>query len=536
MPDNTANERLETLYKQWKPSLKRLFEDDPQRADKFWLEAAGITLDYSKNHITSQVMHTLDQLTIEKRLPESIADLFSGKHVNGTEDRPALHTALRAPSNTQAYSNEIDQCLEKVQALTEALHSQEHTGYSDKAITDVVNIGIGGSDLGPRMVTEALKSYHQPQIRVHFVANVDGADIVDTLDSLSPDTTLFIIASKSFTTLETLANAHCAKQWLLDSGCSESNLPKHLVAVSTNNDAAEAFGIHKDNIFPMWDWVGGRYSLWSAIGLPIAIAIGMTHFRALLSGAHEMDIHFQRAPTKENLPIIMALLTYWYSVYHGASSQAILPYAQRLSKFPAFLQQLDMESLGKSVATNGAPIEHSGIALWGTEGTNGQHSYHQLLHQGNQLIPVDFIAIKTPMTDNHHQHQLLLSCCISQAQALLNGKTEADALNELLKRGVEETKAKLLAKHKSIKGNKPSNTLVVDTLDPYHLGSLIALYEHKVYSLGILYNLNPFDQWGVELGKQLGGAILEGLKSGHAQPGWDQSTQKLVDKLSKKTE
>ncbi len=527
-------ERLKFLKKNWRWSLRRLFEEDPKRADKFWLDGCGISLDFSKNHLNREALQTLEAYSNERQLPEAIERLFTGDIVNPSENRPALHTALR--SNSQASDQElhVSQCLAQMATIVETITHKRWPGFQSEPIRTVVHIGIGGSDLGPRMVCHALSNVQQDGIEVHFVANVDGADIEDTLKTCEPGTTLFIVASKSFSTLETMANANYAKQWLLEAGCEAGELHRHMIAVSANIDAAMNFGIKRENILPMWDWVGGRYSLWSAIGLPIAIAIGMDHFNKLLAGGRAMDEHFRSQPFSQNIPVMLAWITYWYSQFWDVKSQAILPYAQRLSKLPAYLQQLDMESLGKSVNIQGKAIKKSGIVLWGTEGTNGQHSFHQLLHQGTQLVPVDFIAVKEPMTSNLHQHQLLLSCCISQSQALLNGKTEADAINELKSQGVSTEKARKLAKHKAIAGNKPSNTLIMRRLDPLHLGALIAMYEHKVYTLGVMLEINPFDQWGVELGKQLSGPIFEGLSQGKTQATWDLSTQRLVRELSKK--
>ena len=393
---------------------------------------------------------------------------------------------------------------------------------------------FGGSDLGPRMVTQALSSYQQWEGEMKFVANIDGADLSDILATSDPETTLFITASKSFKTTETLMNTMSAKQWLTSHGCSENVLSQHFIAITANTSAAVEFGISKDNIFTMWDWVGGRYSLWSAIGLPIATAIGMTSFYELLAGAHAMDTHYREAPLKQNIPVVAALCDFWYSQYFGTQSYAILPYAQRLSRLPAYLQQLDMESLGKGVSREGKPLHYpTGSILWGTEGSNGQHSYHQLLHQGQHIIPVDFILVKEPMSEFKEQHQQLQACCISQSQALLQGKTLTDAKKELQELGLKETEVNRLAPHKVVPGNKPSNTIVIESLNPFNLGTLLAFYEHKVHTKSVLLDVNAFDQWGVELGKQLATPIKQALKTGNSHHLWDGSTQQLIAKLNK---
>jgi len=396
----THQERLKTL------SLRRLFEDDKKRAQKFSCEVGGLYLDYSKNHITTETINILCDYADSCGLSESIEALFTGKKVNNTENKAALHTALRFQGQPISIEeHEVDTARKRMATCVKKIHSGEWLGFTNKPITDVINIGIGGSDLGPRMVTDALKAFHK-NIKVSFVANVDGADLTDTLEDKKPETTLFIIASKTFTTLETLANAKSAKQWLINNGCPQDGLQQHFIAASTNSSAAQSFGVTEENIFPMWDWVGGRYSLWSAIGLPIAIAIGMDNFTSLLSGAHTMDEHYSQTPLKNNMPAIAALIAFWYSQFWGAKTQAVLPYSQRLQRLPAFLQQLDMESLGKSVDKEGRALSYSsGNIIWGTEGTNGQHSFHQLLHQGTELIPVDFILVKQAMSPLTQQHQ-----------------------------------------------------------------------------------------------------------------------------------
>ncbi|WP_193165165.1 glucose-6-phosphate isomerase, partial [Microbulbifer hainanensis] len=446
--------------------------------------------------------------------------------------RPALHTALRFQGKPQTEHEEaVAECREQMRRFTESVHSGSWRGFTGEPIRHIVNIGIGGSDLGPRMVVEALRPWHCEGLSTHFVANIDGADLSDTLAGLPAANTLFIVASKSFSTLETRQNALSARQWMLDAGCGEKQLAQHFAAVSSNIVAAQDFGIAAENIFPMWNWVGGRYSLWSAIGLPIALACGYETYAQLLAGAHDMDRHFASAPLSENLPVLMALIHFWYRQCWGTGSQVVLPYAQRLAKFPAWLQQLDMESLGKSVSREGHPVDYpTGSVIWGTEGSNGQHSFHQLLHQGTDLIPADFIAIKEPTSPLVEQHRWLLACCLSQSQALLRGKTLHEARQELEQQGHTHREVHALAPHKVVPGNRPSNTLIVERLDPRHLGALLALYEHKVFVGGCLLGINPFDQWGVELGKLLGARVHEAI--GQVAPeDWDDSTRSLLGKL-----
>lgn len=514
-------------------SLLELFAQDSNRVEHFSLSAGPLYLDYSKNHLDARAIDLLVQQAQHSGLNEAIQALVSGQHVNHTEDRPALHTALRCAAISPADKTElVAEAHAKIGSFVEQLNQGRWQGYSGRAITDVVNIGIGGSDLGPRMVVTALSQFQQKSVNVHFVANIDGADLSDVIANLDAETTLFIVASKSFSTLETRENALAARHWALSQGCPEDGLGKHFVAVSSNISAAVEFGIDPDNIFPMWDWVGGRYSLWSAIGLPIAIALGMDNFAALLAGASDMDQHFASAPLAENMPVMLALIAFWYSATRGYESQAVLPYAQRMSRLPAYLQQLDMESLGKSVNRAGQPLSyHSGLILWGTEGTNGQHSFHQLLHQGTRSVLVDFITCAKPMSPLDSHHSYLQANCLGQSQALLAGKSIAQAKQELLDAGKSEVEAETIAPHKVIPGNRPSNTLVLEQLDPTNLGALIALYEHKVFCLGVLWDLNPFDQWGVELGKQLGSAVYPALTGSQCPEHWDASTRSLVEKL-----
>ncbi|WP_346839120.1 glucose-6-phosphate isomerase [Microbulbifer sp. SAOS-129_SWC] len=528
----SAIARLQAHQQQHKWSLRELFATQADRAVQFSTAAAGLQLDYSKNHLRDDTLQLLLEYAAEIDLSQQIADLFAGANINNTEHRPALHTALRFQGEPRnEHEQAVAACRGQMRRFCEQIHSGSWHGFTGKPIHHIVNIGIGGSDLGPRMVVEALRPWQRDDIRVHFVANIDGADLSDTLAALPAENTLFIVASKSFSTLETRQNALSARQWMLEAGCSDKDLAKHFVAVSSNIVAAQDFGIAAENIFPMWDWVGGRYSLWSAIGLPIALACGYDTYAQLLAGANDMDRHFASAPLADNMPVLMALLHFWYRQCWGASSQVVLPYAQRLAKFPAWLQQLDMESLGKSAARDGQPVDYpTGSVIWGTEGSNGQHSFHQLLHQGTDLIPADFIAVKQPTSKLVEQHQWLLACCISQSQALLRGKTLHEAREELEQQGHTHREVHALAPHKVVPGNRPSNTLIVEKLDPQHLGALLALYEHKVFVGGCLLGINPFDQWGVELGKLLGAGIHAAI-GGEVPEDWDGSTRNLLQQL-----
>ncbi len=522
-------------------TLKEHFSDDT-RAQQFTLQHRELLFDYSKNHINTQTMHLLSQFAEEVQLKKHIDALFNGECVNATEQRPALHTLLRDPQSPLPMSTEVKQVLARMEHLVEKVHAQQWLGCTNQAVTDILSIGIGGSDLGPRMVTEALTAYSVVDVNVHYVANVDGAELYTKLSVLNPETTLILVVSKSFSTIETLSNANSVRQWFVQhcQGLSlnaDEHIAKHFIAISANVSAAKAFGIAEANIFPIWDWVGGRYSLWSAIGLPIALALGMKHFYALLQGAHGMDQHYLQQPFLQNMPVIAALLEYWYAQYWGTTSRAVIPYAQYLHRLPAYLQQLDMESLGKRVDRGGNVLtDMSGVVIWGTEGTNGQHSYHQLLHQGQQVIPVDFILVKEAMSPYHHQHQQLLASCIAQSQALLQGKSLTQATEELRQQGLDEREVAFLAPHKEIIGNKPSNSILLQRLTPENLGALIAFYEHKVYTLSVLLDINAFDQWGVELGKQLGKPVLDALSTGQIDDQWDVSTQQLLKVLLTETD
>lgn len=488
-----------------KKTIMALFEEEPDRFDRFSLEAAGVFLDYSKNLHNQTTIDLLLSLAEKADVSKQILAMFVGEELNNTEQRPALHVALRSPRLNSDQEKLVQQTLKQMESFSTSVQNGEWLGYDKQAITDVVNIGIGGSDLGPAMVYEALKPFQKERIRCHFVSNVDPCHLQQTLSELQPATTLFVIASKTFTTIETIKNAEAAKKWILNSAKDEAALPRHFVAVSANIEKAKAFGIEQSNIFPMWDWVGGRYSLWSAIGLPLALGLGMDNFKALLRGAHAMDEHFRTASLRQNIPLIMALLNIWYLNFFQAESRVVLPYCQNLHLFPAFLQQLDMESLGKSVRKDGSSIKTTtGGIVWGSAGTNGQHSFHQLLHQGSHLIPADFIAIaQSPCKGEDHleQQQILLANCFAQSQALMQGKSLEEALVELKAEGLNDEEAGNLARHKVIAGNKPSSTIVLKKLTPETLGSLIACYEHKVFSQSIILQINAFDQWGVQLGK-----------------------------------
>ena len=516
--------------------MRDLFARDPDRFQRFSLPFEDLLLDYSKNRITAETMRLLLNLASEADLSGWIARMFAGEKINVTEDRAVLHIALRNRSNRpirvdgQDVMPEVNAVLAHMRDFSHAVRSGTWKGYSGQPITDVVNIGIGGSDLGPVMVTEALKPYARDGLHVHFVSNIDGTHLAETLKRVRPETTLFIVASKSFTTQETLTNAHTARAWFLDAAQDAAHVAQHFVALSTNAEAVRAFGIDPQNMFEFWDWVGGRYSLWSAIGLSIAIAIGFEQFEVLLSGAHEMDEHFRTAPLDANLPVILGLLGIWYNNFFGAQTHAILPYDQYLHRFPAYFQQGDMESNGKRITRQGAPVDVStGPIIWGEPGTNGQHAFYQLIHQGAKLIPCDFIApVKTHNPVGQH-HAILLSNFFAQTEALMKGKTEAEARQELETAGLSGKVLEQLLPHKIFAGNKPTNSILVPQITPRTLGHLIALYEHKILTQGVIWNINSFDQWGVELGKQLADVILPELDGPHEVTGHDASTNGLMN-------
>ncbi len=510
--------------------MRTLFADDPSRADTFSAAAAGLHLDYSKHLINSDIFSALVALANAANLPNAIKLLLSGEPVNHTEGRAALHTLLRGgATGTHEAAKDVTDTLARMGELVTAVHSGQRTGYSGQAFTDVVNIGIGGSDLGPAMAVDALTPYQHPGIRAHFVSNVDPNHLTNTLARLNPATTLFVIASKTFTTIETLTNAEAARDWLRASAPANTDLANHFVAVSTNIPGANAFGISTESVYPMWDWVGGRYSLWSAIGLPIALACGMENFTRMLKGGKAMDEHFGSAELANNLPVIMALLEVWYVNFWDAQPQVILPYEQNLEKFPAFLQQLTMESNGKSAMRDGTPVARGTCPIvWGAPGTNGQHSFHQLLHQGTWLIPADFIVPWRSHTALANQHMILVANCLAQTQVLLTGKTESEAYNDLVESGMAADEAKALAPHKVQPGNRPSSLISFQQTTPEVLGALIALYEHKVFVSSVIWNINAFDQWGVELGKKIGKSIMTALTEADHQPSFDASTEAAI--------
>ena len=527
---------LKKHYEQIKDvHMRDLFDGDPQRFERYSLQHGELLLDYSKNRITDETLPLLFTLARDSELPAWVERMFTGEAINFTEHRAVLHTALRNRSNTPVCVDgedvmpEVNRVLEQMRAFTERVRDGEWKGYSGQSITDVVNIGIGGSDLGPVMVTEALIPYGD-RLSVHFVSNVDGSQISDTLARLNPETTLFLVASKTFTTQETLTNAMQARRWLLESAPDDSAVARHFVAMSTNREAVQAFGIDPVNMFGFWDWVGGRYSLWSAIGLSIALYIGMERFEELLAGAHDMDLHFRSAPLEQNMPMVLALLGIWYHNFFGADSHAIFPYDEHLHRLPAYLQQADMESNGKRITRNGEITGYStGPIIWGEPGTNGQHAFFQLIHQGTPLIPADFLTAVNPHHTLHEQQQILFSNYIAQTEALMCGKNEAEARAELVADGLGEAEIEALLLHKVFPGNRPSNSLLYPALTPHLLGMLIALYEHKIFVQGIIWRINSFDQWGVELGKQLAKKIQSELRLGSVTQSHDASTRGLLD-------
>lgn len=515
--------------------LRELFAEDPARFEKFSIEFNDILVDYSKNRINAKTMALLVQLAKECRLTDAIEALFKGEKINQTEGRAVLHTALRNRWNEPVKVDgadvmpEINAVLRKMELFTESVISGEWKGYTGKAITDIVNIGIGGSDLGPVMVTEALKPYKN-HLNLHFVSNVDGTHIAETLKKVKPETTLFLIASKTFTTQETMANAHTARNWFLQEGGAANDVAKHFVALSTNEKAVAEFGIDTKNMFEFWDWVGGRYSLWSAIGTSIALGVGFENFKLLLSGAHAMDVHFRETDFECNIPVILALLGVWYNNFFEAESHAILPYDQYMHRFAAYFQQGDMESNGKCVDRNGNPIEYqTGPVIWGEPGTNGQHAFYQLIHQGTKLIPCDFIAPAQTHNPIGEHHTLLLSNFFAQTEALMNGKTLEEVIAELKSAGKSQEQIDELAAFKVFEGNRPTNSILVKSITPETLGALIAMYEHKIFVQGIIWNVYSFDQWGVELGKQLASKILPELRSKQIVKSHDSSTNGLIN-------
>ena len=520
--------------------MRDMFAEDAHRAEKLSLKLDDFLLDYSKQRITSKTLELLLQLARETDVENWRERMFTGEKINFTENRAVLHTALRNRSNKPVLVDgkdvmpEVNRVLKKMREFTEQVRAGKWQGYSGKRINTVVNIGIGGSDLGPVMVCNALKAFASPDLDVHFVSNIDGTHLAQTLQVCDPETTLFIVASKTFTTQETMTNARSARTWFLQHANDRQHIAKHFVALSTNAMAVEEFGIDPVNMFEFWDWVGGRYSLWSAIGLSIALYIGMDNFEQLLAGAHEMDHHFRTAPLEKNMPVIIAMLGIWYNNFFNCETHAILPYDQGLSRFPAYLQQGDMESNGKFVNRKGERIEYStGPIIWGEAGTNGQHAFYQLIHQGNKLIPCDFIVpIKSQYQVGEHgneHHNILLSNILAQTKALMQGKTSKEAKAELEAQGLDHHQIMTLLPHRVFGGNRPTNTLMIDELTPKSLGKLIALYEHKIFVQGIVWNINSFDQWGVEYGKQIAQKILPQLSSKDSISDHDGSTNRLIN-------
>ena len=516
-------------------SIGQVLTSEPCRTQNFSATAAGLSLDFSKQLLNKEALAALVQLAEEAEIKQRIAALLTGEWRNTTENRPALHTLLRASSLADEYSEplgnkfqEVVACRTRMKQWANRLNQNEQLGYTGTAITSVVNIGIGGSDLGPRLVSEALTPY-KGAINCHYVANVDPADLQDTLKNLHPATTLFIVCSKSFGTQETLSNALAARQWVLDAGATTADLDKHFLAATSNIAAAEEFGIAANNCLPLWDWVGGRYSLWSAVGLSCAIALGWKNFEQLLAGAEAMDTHFSTTDIESNMPILMSLLEVWNSNFLGAGNHVVLPYHQHLQRLPDFLQQLTMESNGKRVSENGTSLDYrTAPVLWGSAGTMGQHSFHQMLHQGTELCPVDFILPLTSHAVGAEQHRMLVANCLAQSRALMLGRSEASARSALLTRGKSEAEAQRLAPHLAMPGNRPSSTLTMNALTPATLGALLALYEHRTFCSGQFWGINPFDQWGVELGKEIGTEVLAELLDDSRDTHMDSSTTELI--------
>jgi len=541
-----AWQKLATHYQEVSQlHMRDLFAQDSERFNKFTLKFDDLLLDYSKHRITDDTMPLLLQLAREVNLEAWRERMFSGEHINFTEDRAVLHTALRNRSNTPVMVDgkdvmpEVNRVLAQMRDFSEKVRNGSWLGYTGKRITDVINIGIGGSDLGPVMVCTALRPYASPDLQVHFVSNIDGAHLAQALEKCNPETTLFIIASKTFTTQETMTNGHSARTWFLDKAKDEAHIAKHFVALSTNTKAVNAFGIDPANMFEFWDWVGGRYSLWSAIGLSIALYVGMDNFEALLDGGHEMDNHFRTAPLEQNLPVIMAMLGIWYNNFFNAETHAILPYDQGLSRFTAYMQQGDMESNGKFVNRAGERVNYTtGPIIWGEAGTNGQHAFYQLIHQGNKLIPCDFLMplqSQYAMGKNGEEHhKILISNLLAQTKALMQGKTAKEAKAELEAQNIPHNSIMTMLPHRVFGGNRPSNTLLFDKLTPKTLGKLIALYEHKIFVQGIVWNINSFDQWGVEFGKQIAQKILPQLYGNSVVTEYDGSTNGLMNYYKKR--
>lgn len=520
--------------------MRDIFAEDPQRFEKYSLKFKDILLDYSKHRITDETLPLLFQLAREANIEKWRDMMFAGEKINITENRAVLHTALRNRANTPVHVDgkdvmpDVNKVLQQMRVFSEKVRSGSWKGYTGKRITDIVNIGIGGSDLGPVMVCDALKPYAQAGLNIHFVSNIDGAHLMRALEKCDAETTLFIVASKTFTTQETMTNAHSARDWFLKSAKNETHIAKHFVALSTNAHAVSSFGIDIDNMFMFWDWVGGRYSLWSAIGLSIALYVGMDNFEDLLTGGHEMDMHFKTAPLEQNMPVILALIGIWYNNFFHVDTNAILPYDQGMARFPAYLQQADMESNGKFICRDGTRVKYkTGPVIWGEAGTNGQHAFYQLIHQGTQIVPADFLMpvhSHYAVGENGHQHHKILTAnFLAQTQALMLGKTKEQARTELENQGMDGDALEKLLPHKVFEGNRPTSSILFDKLTPNTLGKLIALYEHKIFVQGIMWDINSYDQWGVEYGKQIAQQILPQLTNDEVVSNYDSSTNGLIN-------
>ncbi len=537
--DNRAWRELDNDYQRVKDlEMKTLFDQDPDRSEKFSCEFDQLFLDFSKNRLDDAAFTSLINLANEMELEKGIEAMFSGEPINETENRAVLHTALRDQSEESVWVNgkdvkpEIREIYSRIKHLCDQISNGDWLGYTGKPIRQIVNIGIGGSHLGPEMVTSALKPYWQHNMEVHYIANVDGTDAHETLKKVDPERALFIVASKSFTTQETLTNAHIAREWFLAQANAEEEIQHHFIAVSANEEKAKQFGMAEHNVFPLWDWVGGRFSLWSAIGLPIAATLGYHHFESLLKGAYAMDKHFREADFANNLPVILALLSIWYNNFFGARAEAVLPYDEYLANFPKHLQQLTMESNGKSVDREGQRVNYpTQPIIFGEPGTNGQHSFFQLLHQGTPLIPCDFLAPINHQNPYAENHEILLANCLAQSEALMTGKSRKAVQEELREKGFEWENIRQLVPYKAFEGNRPSNTLLYQRLTPYTLGQLIALYEHKTFVQGYIWNIFSFDQWGVELGKALAKTLLDDIRNPEQFAHHDQSTRKLLQRI-----
>lgn len=534
--ETNAWQKLRTHFSEVElQSIQDLFNNDTQRAENFNIEWNDFYVDFSKNNWTKETLNLLLELANEVGLPDAISKYFSGEKINETEDRAVLHTALRANENDTVLFEgknvipEIFAIKNKIKNFTTSIVSEEAKGYSGKPFTDVVNIGIGGSDLGPAMIVEALQ-YYKNKLNTHFISNVDGDHVQEILKKINPETTLFVIVSKTFTTQETLTNSETVKKWFLQAA-TEKDIAKHFVAVSTNIQNVTNFGIAPENIFPMWDWVGGRFSLWSAVGLTISLAVGYDNFNNLLKGANKMDVHFKTTPFEQNIPVVLALLSIWHNNFFGAETEALIPYTQYLQKLAPYLQQGIMESNGKSIGRNGFPVNYqTGTIVWGEPGTNSQHAFFQLIHQGTKLIPADFIGFIQPLYGEKDHHNKLMSNFFAQTEALLMGKTKEQVTAEFKAQGKTEAEVSQLIPFKVFEGNKPTNTILIDKLTPESLGALVAMYEHKIFVQGIIWNIYSYDQWGVELGKQLANSILNEIESGTVKK-HDSSTSSLIGKF-----